>query len=194
MNDPGLANVTDADWQLILRERRCLACGSSDIEMYPHSGKANCLVPGCDWEVNRFGYVPFRPLRQPGTAIRIGQTSLEKRLLQLLFGADYRNESLDTVRQLAAAEMEPGQKKIEFDFDRKFASRRTYRITGAPECDPPTDREILGLLCRARPGSDWSIQECIEDSPLLVIPEPNTQEVAGEALPPSDGSRSDDQP
>lgn len=55
------ATCTDEEWNRVMHGQRCLRCGTEHIEIYPSSGKAVCLLSGCDWKVYRYGFVPFNP-------------------------------------------------------------------------------------------------------------------------------------
>lgn len=50
---------------------------------------------------------------------------------------------------------------------RRYPSRRTFRITGAPECVQPTADDIRRLLNKARPDSEWIVQEIGENGAIL---------------------------
>ena len=54
---------TPEEWNQVMTGQRCLRCGTEHIEIYPSSGKAMCLLSGCDWKINRHGFVPFNPPR-----------------------------------------------------------------------------------------------------------------------------------
>lgn len=58
-----MEKCTPEEWNQIMRGQRCLRCGTEHIEIYPSSGKATCLVSGCDWKVYKHGFVPFDPPR-----------------------------------------------------------------------------------------------------------------------------------
>lgn len=63
---------------------------------------------------------------------------------------------------------------------RRYPSRRTFRITGAPECTQPTADDIRRLLNKARPDSEWTVQEIAEDGSILPQ---NAKELATEPAP-----------
>jgi hypothetical protein len=97
-DDGDLEDDWIADYEAIKDEAQCAA----GIHLY-----------STNWEDgNAHDYCPFCG-HEPGTekesTIPIGWTALEKRLLQLFFGADYRNETLDTVRALAAIETDQAE-------------------------------------------------------------------------------------